>query len=304
MFLPDQDSIKNLNLEQTFNWRFFIYIYIFSFLPVYGGAITMLIRLGRNVSFKSIVLFVKSFFKNNFSSNLKDPIFLIGLIVFLFGWFLPYVYIFLNYKMDFLYKIIILAIICLFILVIKRKKRKKIEVSSYKIQIIKNITDHEETEKLWAIYDESFKQINEKSPCRQSFHKDDFIKILGKDNVLKILAYVNKKPIALAMVSNDFANSPWISEDYYRVNFPTEYSERRIYYFMGIVIEKQYRNLGMTVEMLKKLVQKLPKNVIIGFDHSFKNNSRIAKFPYLLGRQFIKRKYLDSMDYYIAYFNR
>lgn len=306
MLLPDQEFLNKVNLLPSFRWDVYFLIYLISFIPVYGGAIIMIVRMRTSLTFAHAVKFVKNFFKTDFRTFFSDPLFSFGFIVFVIGWLLPYFYIlaYLNLPLFIKVPIFFILILLLYAFSSIRKKNPRDLNVNYDIKFHTVINDHIISKKLWDIYDSSFRDLNERAPCRQSFHEEDFYRALTNKEVVKIVAYVKDKSIGLAMVSNEFSNSPWISEDFFRVRYPEEYDDNRIYYFMGIVIEERYRNLGLTVRMLRFLIDSLPKNILVGFDHSAKNNARIAKFPYLLGKRFINRKYLDSMDYYVAKFNK
>jgi len=166
------------------------------------------------------------------------------------------------------------------------------------------VDSFKEKEELWKIYDDSFLRTNKETPCRQSLDKKHFFDVLMSSSVAKYIAIFkpSKKIIGIGMISNDLKNSPWISEDYFKSQFAGYFSEKLIYYFMGIAISKEYRRRGYAIGIIEYIIDDIPQNAIMGFDHSQKKNPYIKYFTSMVKQsRFIKRKYLDSQRYYLVY---
>jgi len=221
-------------LAQTYNLdaATFIIIYLASFIPIYLGAFLILYGSTRNLSWRDI-----------FSLKIKEGLIFgthakVGLVLHIFGWAMPYLYIFImGRNLPFWVYICLVVLFGLSTYLLRKKiESYKYKVSMHNIEIVRreHINDSNEVNELWDIYNKTFEPINEISPCRQSLDKDHFTEAL---NDLTVHKYILKRkeigPIGLALVTNDFKNTPWISADYFRVRFPEEYVEKLVFYFMG-----------------------------------------------------------------------
>lgn len=182
-------------------------------------------------------------------------------------------------------------------------KNQKI-VNNYSVTKKLIVDNIEEVEGLWGIYNNSFLLVNRRAPCKQSFSEESFADILKDPTAIKYIA-VNendKKLAGMGIITNNFKNTPWISEEYFEYQFPGFYSKRLMYYFIGIVVSERYRKQRCASRIINKIIGDLPEGAAVGFDHSYKVNPLM---PYIVKKindcRNIKRKYLDSQNYYIFY---
>jgi hypothetical protein len=168
------------------------------------------------------------------------------------------------------------------------------------------INDPVEVEKLWEIYNKSFEKLNKMSPCKQSFNREFFFEILKEDSVIKYIALekFNNEIIGLGLLSNDFKNSPWISEEYFKEHYPEQYSRGEAYYFLGIAVSSDHRKKGHSLSMLNYISSDIPKGAIMGFDHSNNINPFLHHFTKIIkNSKSVERKNLDRQHYHIIHFN-
>lgn len=150
---------------------------------------------------------------------------------------------------------------------------------------------------LWVIYSESFKKVNECSPCKQSFDKVEFMDVLTNDTVIKYVLYDEKEIIGIGLITNKFKNLPWISSDYFHKNYPSEFENNQVYYFMGIAIKKGSRGIGNAKSLINYIIHDF-KGKILGFDHSVVVNPLIPKFTLLIRNKKTSKKKIESQNYY------
>ncbi len=93
----------------------------------------------------------------------------------------------------------------------------------------------DEAETWWDIYDEAFIEVNKKYPCRQSFHKEEFLSILQNPLAKKLVVIVDGEFVSMGIWTADLALAPWISEEYFELNFPDEYERKAIFYFVALL---------------------------------------------------------------------
>lgn len=126
-----------------------------------------------------------------------------------------------------------------------------------------------EIEFWWPVYDEPFKEINRKFPCRQSFTKEEFADAMVSPTMAK-LAYVEEgEIISMCLLSNDFEHFPWMSKDFYADKYPEEYENEQVYYFVSLLTnpEKQGQlNAVKVVDFITELYELDGNEAVITFD--------------------------------------
>ena len=222
-------SIKNISdgIAQNYNLdlQTFLIIYLISFIPFYLGYFLIIYGTTRHLRWKDFFNF------KSLNGGLHwDQQATVGLIIHLIGRIMPYVYVLvLGKNLPVILEILLWAVVVVSVLlgIYKFISHKRHEFPQ-DIEVLKkeDIDDHE-VEKLWKIYNDTFEPLNKISPCRQSLDYDHFIHSLHDRSVLKYL--INKKDIGLigiGLITNEFKNTPWISDDYFNFKFPSESLDR------------------------------------------------------------------------------
>ncbi|MFA5026146.1 MAG: hypothetical protein WC503_06600 [Candidatus Shapirobacteria bacterium] len=295
-------NFNEISLAYNINIKILILIYLFSFIPVYGGAFLILYSILKKVDLKNLL-------KLRFSGiNLKDKKAFFGLIVFIVGWFLPYLYILFfgkNLSIIVYLLVIFIGFFSLF-LILKKNFFQKIAGDSFKYKVEKFdiIDDKNLQNELWEIYSISFIETNKKAPCQQSIRsQSDFTEEMLLGTVKKyLLRNENNKVIGLGLIAEKLSNCTWISGSYFQKEYPQYYNSGKLYYFMGIAIEKDFRNMGLAIKILEYVIDDLLKNkAAMGFDHSYNANKFIPYFTKIVKhKNQLKRKYLDKQVYYLV----
>lgn len=102
----------------------------------------------------------------------------------------------------------------------------------------------EEADRLWKLYDETFRHVNENNPCRQSFYEDEFRAALANPQVRKLGAFVGDRLVSLSIWSRSLDLFPWISQDYYRVHHPGAYAAGKVTYIMALLTDPEDQRSG------------------------------------------------------------
>lgn len=301
IFLGLIKNIDDIARLHNVNSKIFILIYFLSAVPVYLGFFLILYGFKKEMSVKKILKFELRGVKIN-------KIVITGIIINIFGILLPYLYIlFWGNNFSFIVYFIVFLIIFIslssFMFKIKKNLVGKKIINTDNIEVVKKevITDNSEQEKMWEIYDTSFIELNKNAPCKQSFDKVHFMNLMDKVDVLKYVIFTkdNHALIGLGMITNNFENTPWISEEYFKAKFKNCFEKKLIYYFMGIAIAKDWQHKGYATLLVKEITDGLPEGAIVGFDNSKNTNYFIPHFADNNGKK-KKRIFLDSQNYYIV----
>lgn len=294
------ENLVDLLSEYNLSLVIFVWVYLISILPVYVGAFLIIHGSTRNTTFRDI--FFLRFSKLDFANREVK----VGAIIFLFGWLMPYVYIFIFGKGLPWYIYVLLFVVMLpGILILFRKKGSMGGLSfasRYRVEKLLLVDNQELQSKFWNIYDSSFNDKNADAPCQQSIDNFKSFKAeMEQNSVMKYVLYDGETIVGIAMITNDLSNCTWISTKYFETKFPQYYKEKKLYYFMGIAIDKKFQGSGLGKWVLEYIIDDLPKDSAMGFDHSYEANKFISLFPYLVRqRPKLKRTYLDKQVYYLV----
>lgn len=282
----------------------FVIVFIFSSFLFYCGYFLMIRGSTRQVSWTKF--FFLKIPRKGFGLRWSG---VVGFLLHILGRIAPFVYIYLvEYRLIFFARVLlILTILLLIIDAIKKFLPGKTNGFSNDIEIIKkDIIDFSDAEGLWKIYDDTFEPLNRKSPCKQSLDRDHFMEAMNDVSVAKYL--ISKKGssyIGLGLITNNFKNTPWISEDYFKFNYPDQFQSRSIYYFMGIAIDKSFRGNSYSVPLIEYIIDDLPKNIIIGFDHSININPSLHYFTHIIKQaNLVKRTHIDKQHYHVVEYRK
>lgn len=289
------------NIATTYNVEVsvFFVIYLLSFIPFYLGYFLIVFGTSRRINWKS-VLTLKLKGNLQWSSQSKA-----GLYIHLIGRVMPYVYITIwGRDLPWWLYLIIVTVLVFSIWAFIKDIASGIKKPTGQVSVQRKdiITDQGEVEKLWQVYNETFEPINKMSPCRQSFDHKHFVEVLVDQSVRKYILYLKTNEIiGIAFITNNFVNTPWISEEYFKVNYPIEYSSKLIYYFMGLAIDSAYRGNKFSIFLIEGLIDDLPPEAIMGFDHSKNVNPLLHHFTRIIKQShLIERNHIDRQHYHVV----
>lgn len=298
------NNLSNTAKSYNLDVKIFITIYLLSAIPVYLGAFLVLHGYLKNMNFKR--LFRLNLGGIDYNENIEIAL---GLCIFLVGFLLPYIYIlFFGHNLPVIVYIIVCLLLSISLLFIFKggTTQRVIKDTNCIISRKEIIKDDSLTKKAWSIYTDSFKDKNTLSPCQQSIrYFDEFKNDFGDSSVEKYLLYIENNLVGIGLVTNNLSNCTWISNDYFKEQYCKYYVGRKIYYFMGIAVASEYRHKGFAIKILEHIIDDLPKDSAMGFDHSYSANKYIPYFDKLVKqRNSISRRYLDKQVYYIMTFKK
>jgi|SRR3989344_1054836 len=300
LILYIRDISDGLAENYSLDLRILFAIYLISYVPFYLGYFLMVYGSTRKLSWKD---FFRLKIRGKFQWNNHVTL---GFLIHLFGRIMPYIYITFWGKDLPIWILIILYSIILFsiLLFIRKVFLKKNTFLDKEVNIFRkdSIGNEDEIDILWNIYDNTFEPINKISPCKQSLDYEHFIYVLKDTSVRKYLINKNNYGlIGLGLVTSSFKHIPWISENYFKFKFPNQYTNNTIYYFMGLAISNNFRGNKYSISLLEQIIDDLPHDVVLGFDHSYNINPILHYFTKIVRQSIsIQRTHIDCQHYHVV----
>lgn len=295
------EATNSLATLYHLNVGWFLFIYLISFVPFYFGYFLILYGTTRQLSFDDI-LHLR--LRHSFHWTNKATW---GLIIHVFGRIMPYMFIIIFGRNlpTWIYAAAFFALGFSIYLLYKRLlalQMKSMVARELSIEKLAVVADDADVERLWGIYGGTFEEVNKKSPCKQSFDHKHFVEAMRESTILKyLLMHPKEGAIGLAMITNDFKNTTWISSDYFREHFPHQFSKQAIYYFMGIALDKKHRGNRYSLVLIEHIIDDIPHHAVMGFDHSHNVNPVLHYFTRVVKQaKSIRRTHIDRQHYHIV----
>ena len=111
------------------------------------------------------------------------------------------------------------------------------------ITFVNSFTD-DEIDELWAMYDDVFRPLNRKSPCRQSFYEEEFREAMSSPAFIKMGVYDNGELMSMAIWSRDLTRFPWLSRDFFEAEYPEHYRAGEITYVVALLTKPEAHARG------------------------------------------------------------
>jgi hypothetical protein len=124
-----------------------------------------------------------------------------------------------------------------------------------------------EIEHYWETYDGAFRPISDKNPCRQHFHKAEFIAAMKDPDFIKLVGYEGERMVFFALGTENLEKVPWIYREFYDKRFP-EYIGSR-FYVATMYIPLSLQGLGYSDHLLRAIQSYMRRNRlrVVLYDH-------------------------------------
>ena len=120
---------------------------------------------------------------------------------------------------------------------------------------LEEVVSRELAEQFWVLYDESFQELNLKSPCMQrAWDHEEFLAGMADPTVSKaVLRDDDGEVQALSIWSNNLDLFPWVSQPFYQSQFPEYYDNSRIYYVVATLsLDKRQGHMTKVMDVMTR----------------------------------------------------
>jgi hypothetical protein len=130
-------------------------------------------------------------------------------------------------------------------------------------------------EMFWELYLTAFGPLRSRAVARQVLHHDEFIAEMADPRIWKYVAWdLDGEPIGLTTLTRELASVPWVSPEYFEVNFPEAAARNAVYYLGFTLAHPGQRQSRLFVQMLAAVVERLVKaRAVCAYDVCAYNNA-------------------------------
>lgn len=169
--------------------------------------------------------------------------------------------------------------------------------------------DQEIAESYYALYRETFGELETQAVARQLLHREEFLDEMRDPRIDKYVAWDDRgEPIGLSTLTNRLESVPWISPAYFHHHFPDHAARDAIYYIGFTLVRREHRQSHVFQAMIHRMGTVLAEaRAVVGWDICAANDDGFAFGEHaarVLGRTgAVTVRPVDRQTYYLGTFH-
>lgn len=169
---------------------------------------------------------------------------------------------------------------------------------------IERLIDRPAVERFLPIYQESFEPLAELSAQKQVLTDLEFRTLLTSPSTLKFCGWTEDGELAaLAVVATDLSLVPWLSELFFKKEYPEEHARAALGCVMTILVATQHRDKPWIVGLVQAIGAHMLKVKGVALFDCCKYNVEVSHFPELIASitqdwMTFEPRLLDYQNYY------
>ncbi|UCF10149.1 MAG: hypothetical protein JSW65_00230 [Candidatus Bipolaricaulota bacterium] len=176
------------------------------------------------------------------------------------------------------------------------------------IRIVETLTLHDgdNRAKLWSIYEQAFRQLNERTPIHHgAWNAESFDAMLLDPDFTKYLVYVQDQLVGACLITATLEKVPWINAAFYRQRFPEASAVGHLYFLPAVVIDPVHQDLRrIGAKLLHEAVTSLGEDGVLAVDYSETLRHSLPAFVQRSLRRDFQSEVLDRMVYQVFYYRQ
>ena len=126
----------------------------------------------------------------------------------------------------------------------------------------------DEIEMFYELYTLAFDHLKTLAFGRQVLTRAEFVAQMTDDRIWKYVAWTHDdEPVGLTTLTRALHTVPWISPDYFRANYPEQWSRNAVYYLGFTLAHPRLRHQRFVESLLRVALAELEKErAVVAFD--------------------------------------
>jgi hypothetical protein len=174
---------------------------------------------------------------------------------------------------------------------------------------IETEVDLETAETYYALYRETFGELETRAVARQLLHREEFLEEMHDSRVHKYVAWSDDgTAIGLSTLTNHLETVPWISPAYFRHHYPEAFARDAVYYIGFTLVQRAHRKSHVFQAMIQRMGSVLVEaQAVVGWDICAHNDDGFSFGDHaarVLGRTGdVTVQPIDRQSYYLGTFH-
>jgi hypothetical protein len=152
------------------------------------------------------------------------------------------------------------------------------------------VTDAVLKDQLWTLYSRSYARTAEGAVTHEMLDRFEFNDQLSDATNRAWVVWEDNMPVAMTMISTDVRRTRWLSEHYFKKNYPQQFATNKVHYVVWAVVDPSYVTKGVSMFMARQaMAVEAREGSLLVFDMPESNqpNERggAAELMYRMARQ-------------------
>ena len=114
------------------------------------------------------------------------------------------------------------------------------------------VTDAVLKDQLWTLYARAYARTAENEVTHEMLDRIEFNDQLTDATNRAWVVWEDNMPVAMTMIATDVRRTRWLSEHYFKRNYPQQFATNRVHYVVWAVVDPSYVTKGVSMFMARQ----------------------------------------------------
>ena len=114
------------------------------------------------------------------------------------------------------------------------------------------VTDSVLKDQLWTLYARAYSRTAENEVTHEMLDRIEFNDQLSDATNRAWVVWEDNMPIAMTLIATDVRRTRWLSEHYFKKNYPDQFAQNRVHYVVWAVVDPAYVTKGVSMFMARQ----------------------------------------------------
>ena len=114
------------------------------------------------------------------------------------------------------------------------------------------VTDSVLKDQLWTLYTRAYARTAEDAVTHEMLDRLEFNDQLSDTTNRAWVVWEDNLPVAMTMIATDVRRTRWLSEHYFKKNYPQQFATNKVHYVVWAVVDPSYVTKGVSMFMARQ----------------------------------------------------
>ena len=114
------------------------------------------------------------------------------------------------------------------------------------------VTDSVLKDQLWTLYTRAYARTAEDAVTHEMLDRLEFNDQLSDTTNRAWVVWEDNMPVAMTMIATDVRRTRWLSEHYFKKNYPQQFASNKVHYVVWAVVDPSYVTKGVSMFLARQ----------------------------------------------------
>jgi hypothetical protein len=114
------------------------------------------------------------------------------------------------------------------------------------------VTDSVLKDQLWTLYTRAYARTAEDAVTHEMLDRLEFNDQLSDTTNRAWVVWEDNLPVAMTMIATDVRRTRWLSEHYFKKNYPQQFASNKVHYVVWAVVDPSYVTKGVSMFLARQ----------------------------------------------------